>query len=158
MTTVMQGVEVRLGRLDSDWRKTAILVSVLSKKKPGVKSRNEIDPGACENQADLLKRVGLAAGACAEYLCERYRETIDPSMAVIYGQRAFLEEMKLLSELKKDVPKKLQRLLGMKHALQNNELEFLDRCKFFVDKDMTLTADEVHALDVLLGRIHGSSL
>lgn len=158
MTTVMEGVEVKLGRLDTDWRKFAVIVQVHSILKPGFKANCEIDPGEAGSQEKLLKMVGAAGGAGAEYLADKYGDALDPTTCVIYAQRAFLEEMKLCAELAKEVPAKLKRLDSNKFALQNNELELFDRLQWLVNHDEKLTPNEVHALDTMLGRLHGEQL
>lgn len=158
MTTVIEGVEVSVGRLDADWRKFGIKISVRSEKKDGHKARAELDPGAFSNQAKLLEGIGRAGALCGEYLGKRYNEDPDIFNCAHYAQLAFLEEMRLMAEMKKDVPTKLKRLRDNAYGLQNAELELLNRFEWLVNNDQPLGPREVQAIDVMIGRLHGNSL
>lgn len=158
MTVSLEGVEVALGRLDADWRKTAVIVKVGSRKKPGLFSTNEIDPTATAGARALIELVGVAAAACAEYLNKKYHDNIDESYARKLAMNAFAEEVRLSVEVSKSVPEKLTRLWGQEHLLNNMDQEFLHRCQWFVDQKQGLSHKEVMALDALINKIHGKQL
>lgn len=158
MTTVIEGVEVTVGRLDADWRKFGIKISVRSSKKDGHKARAELDPGAFANQAALLEAIGRAGASCGEYLGIKYKEDPDIFNCAHYAQRAFLEEMRMMAEMKKDVPAKLKRLRDNSYGLKNAELELLERFEWLIKNDHPLGPREVQAIDVMISKIHGNSL
>lgn len=154
MSITLDGVEVELGRLDTDWRKFGITVKVFSRRKPGLKATNQIDPGAVGNAQALIQMVGAAGGACAEYLGKRYKDNIDPSVAANLAMKAFVEEMRLAKELTQQVPAKLRRLLGQEAKLNNNEQELITRLQWMVDHGQELTPREVRAVDSIVARLH----
>lgn len=158
MATSVEGVLVKVGRMEDDWRKFAIIVQVRSLNKPHLKASKEIDPGKCLNQAELLKAVAVAAGLCSEYLGKKYGENQNPGLCVIYSQRAFLEEMRLMAELKKDAPEKIKRLKNNSSILSGAETTLLDRLDWLVKRGESLTLQEGQALDVMVGRLHSNQL
>lgn len=158
MTTTIEGVEVAMGRMDTDWRKTAVHVKVASRKKFGLYAHNEIDPEKAGTAKGVIAMVGTAAGACAEYLNGKYGDNIDPTWAVKCGMRAFTEECRMIGELSRTVPKKLERLLGKEYLFKNEEQEFIHRAQWLVDHGSNLTAHEVMAVDTLIARLHQEQL
>lgn len=158
MSTGIRGVEVELGRLSTDWRKFGITVKVWSQRKPGLKATNEIDPATVTTAQAVIQLVGAAGGTCAEYLGERYRDNIDPTEAARLAMRAFVEEMRMVKELATAVPMKLMRLRSHVSEMNNNEQEFLERCKWFIDRNQELTPAEVRALDAMIARLHAGQV
>lgn len=158
MTTTIEGVEIELGRLDTDWRKFGIRVKVLSTKKPGLKSINVIDPSNYGTTQAVINAVGVAAGACAEYLGKKYRDNIDPHKAAKNAIHAFGEECKLQQSLAAGVPAKLARVATHRLLLSDAERELLDRLQWYTSRNEPLTPFEVQALDVWAARIHANSL
>lgn len=158
MTTSIEGVEVELGRLDADWRKFGIKVKVWSKVKPHLKATNEIDPGEALSRQHLLDLVGVAGGACAEYLGRRYGDNLDSVTVASNALKAFAEECRLQAALSDGVREKVERLKTHKELLTEPERELLERCGFFLARGDALTPKEILALDVMIGRVHSFNL
>lgn len=158
MSTTIEGVEVEFGRLESDWRKSSILVYVHSRKKPNVLSRAEIDPMICGTANATCMAISAAAGAGVEFLGKRYGDNLDATVAARLALRAFMEECKLLIEIQKDAPAKLQRLEGNLSLLKENERELLSRIKFFLTRGDKLTPGEIKAMDAMIARLHEAQL
>ena len=158
MSTTINGVTVRIGRDSENLVRYVVTVQVASRVRKGLKSTNEIDPGAAGNQRTLLHQLGIAGAACAEYLGEKYGDNIDPAQVARDALRAFGEEARLIAAIKEQVPAKLKRLEQNLHVLKENQRELLHRCSYAVKKGSALTPEEVAALDVMIGQIHGSKL
>lgn len=158
MTTTIQGVQARLGRNPEDPRKYQVTVLVYSKKRTGLKSSTDIDPGQCASQQQLLQLIGTAGAACAEYLGKRYGDNIDPAECAKFAIRAFGEECRLMAELAKDVPAKLKRLESKAALLSNENQEQLRRLRYLVNHQEKLLPKEVAWLNQRLGEIHGGQL
>lgn len=154
MSIKIDGVEVSLGRLDTDWRKFGITVKVYSRRRPGLKATNQIDPGKVGTAQALLQMVGAAGGACAEYLGKKYKDNIDPSVVANLAMKACAEEMRLAKELTQQVPNKLRRLVGQEANLNNNEQELVNRLQWLIDHGQELTPAEVRAVDSIIARLH----
>lgn len=159
MTTALQGVEVEMTRLDRDWRQVGFVVKVhLHRKGKLLKATNEIDPLSFPNAQALSNAIGVAAGACAEYLGKKYGANIDPHEAARLGIKAFTEELLMQNELKKDIPAKLLRIAGHRQTILNaQEMELLERFQHTVQHDLPLTPKEAVVLDIWIARIHEQS-
>ncbi len=158
MTTMIEGVSVRLGRDSEDFRRYMVTVQAYSAMRPGLKSTTDIDPGKATNQAHLLQLIGAAGAACAEYLDETYGDNIDPTAAARSAIRAFGEECHLQVELMKDAPSKVKRLETHAVMLKDGERELLRMLRWSIDQGRSLTPVEVQWVDEALGRIHGRNL
>ncbi len=154
----MNRVEVVLGRLEDDWRKTGITVKVWSQRKSHLKATNEIDPTNSDSPERLIQMVGAAGGACAEYLGKKYGDNIDPSDCARDAMRAFGEECRLQASLAVGAPAKVARLRGQEHRLKNNEQELLIRLNWLLDNHQKLTPKELDAVDSMISRLHASQL
>lgn len=158
MSTTINGVTVRSGRSEDDWRKYVITVQMKSLKQPGLKTSNDIDPGVASGTDHLLKMIAAAGAACAEYLGEKYGEPQDPGAASRDALRAFGEECRLMAELAKDVPAKLKRLEANVAKLSNENQEQLRRLRYLVNHQEKLLPREVAWLNQRLGELHGGQL
>lgn len=158
MTTTINGITARLGRSAEDFRRYQITVQVNSKKRPGLKSTSDIDPGKANNYHHLLQMVGAAGAACAEYLGEKYGDDVDPTEASRDAIRAFGEECWLLVSLTKDAPTKLKRLESHAAKLRNPDRELLLKLRWAVDRGEILTPQEIAWVDLRIGEIHQGSL
>lgn len=158
MSTTINGLTVRLGRSEDDWRKYVITVQMKSRKHPGLKASNDIDPGVASGTDHLLKMIAAAGAACAEYLGEKYGEPQDPGAASRDALRAFQEECHLLKELAKDLPTKLRRLAHHLSSLSSTEVEAVRRMQWLVDHNQQLTQKEVQWINEKLGALHGAQL
>ena len=158
MSTTINGVTVRLGRSEDDWRKYVITVQMKSLRQPGLKASNDIDPGVASGTDHLLKLIAAAGAACAEYLGEKYGEPQDPGAASRDALRAFQEECHLLKELAKDLPAKLKRLESHLSTLSGAEVETVRRCRWIIEHHQQLTQKEVQWINEKLGALHGAQL
>lgn len=158
MSTTINGVTARLGRDPEDVRRFRLTIQVYSKKRPGLKASNDIDPGKSSNQQHLLQLVGTAGAACAEYLGKRYGDNIDPAECAKFAIRAFGEECRLMEALKKDAPAKLKRLESMAARLRNEEQDLLSKLRFELNRGGQLTPLEVEWIDRRIGELHSSQL
>lgn len=158
MSTTINGVTVRLGRSEADWRKYVITVQMMSLKQPGRKASNDIDPGVASGTDHLLKMIAAAGAACAEYLGEKYGEPQDPGAASRDALRAFQEECHLIKELSKDIPRKLRRLELHLSSLGSAEVEAVRRFRWLTDHHQQLTPKEVQWINEKLGALHGAQL
>lgn len=158
MSTTINGVTVRLGRSEDDWRKYAITVQMKSLRQPGLKASNDIDPGVASGTDHLLKMIAAAGAACAEYLGEKYNEPQDPGAASRDALRAFQEECHLLKALAKDLPAKLKRLAHHLNVLTSTEVEAVRRMQWLVDHQQQLTQKEVQWINEKVGALHGAQL
>lgn len=158
MTTQIEGVEVELGRLDADWRKFGIKVKVRSRRKPGLKTIVEVDPGKVVDQNGLVKLVALAGASCAEQLGKKYKDNIDPVKAGTLAVQAFGEECRLMAALSQSNKAKLGRLTVHKASLNDNERELVDRLDWLTRRGDDMTPKEGAALDNMVARLHGRQL
>lgn len=158
MSTTINGITVRLGRDSENLARYVVTVQATSRRKPGLKASHEIDPGEAGDQRGLLHRIGIAGAACAEYLGEKYGDNIDPAAASRDALKAFGEEARLVASLKEQVPDKLKRLERNLGVLKENQRELVMRLRFAFDRGSALTPEEVAAMDVMIGQIHGSQL
>lgn len=158
MTTAIEGVEVELGRMSDDWRKFAIIVKVHSRKKPGLKATNEVDPGIVTNSAGLQQLINTAGAALAEHLGKKYKDNIDPGYAGALAVRAFITECLLQAKLQESIPEKLRALGGQKALMRDNERELVERCSFYVARGDSVTPRESLALDSIIARLQGREL
>lgn len=158
MSTTINGLTVRLGRSEDDWRKYVITVQMKSRKHPGLKASNDIDPGVASGTDHLLKMIAAAGAACAEYLGEKYGEPQDPGAASRDALRAFQEECHLLKELAKDLPTKLRRLESHLSTLTSAEVEAVRRFRWLTNQQQQLTQKEVQWINEKLGALHGAQL
>ena len=149
--------EVKLIR--NPGQKFKIKVRVRSKKREGLLSENEIDPGKYSGQRDLLVAIGVAGAATAEYLCDRYGDNFNLPKYAEYAQRAFLEECHLCGEKARTIPEKIKRLRSMDPLLfdamfQDWQKEFVDELEYAISKGTNPTADDAAVLDHMIGTIH----
>jgi hypothetical protein len=158
MSTTINGLTVRLGRSEDDWRKYVITVQMKSLKQPGLKASNDIDPGVASGTDHLLKMIAAAGAACAEYLGEKYGEPQNPGAASRDALRAFQEECHLLKELAKDLPAKLRRLESHLSTLTSAEVEAVRRFRWLTNQQQQLTQKEVQWINEKLGALHGAQL
>lgn len=158
MSTTINGVTVKMGRLADDWRKHAIIVQVASRVKPGLKAAQEIDPGKAINTQALIEGIGAAAALGAEYLCRKYHDPLDPHTCARDGIKAFGEEVRLIAELAKDMPKKVRRLYESRDRLTAQEGEVVERMRYLIDKGESLTVDEADWVNQKVGQLHGDQL
>jgi len=158
MATVIQGTEVRIERNPTDWRKFQVVVAVHSIKKDKLKATNEIDPKDYPGVEKLIQAVGIAAGACAEYLGQKHGDNIDPSGACKHAIRAFGEECRLIAELGKDVEAKIKRLEHHKYLMTPEQVEQLQHMRYLVDHRERILPSEVQWINERLAPIHGSQL
>lgn len=157
MSTTINGVTVRLERDPSEWRKYQVVVQVASRVRIGLKTSATIDPGTAVDSTQLMKGIAAAASLGAEQLDRRYKDQIDPALAIRDALRAFGEECRLIAELGKDLPAKLARLRQFS-GLTAQEHELIGRMCYLVDRGDGLTRTEVEWVNQRIGRIHGSSL
>lgn len=157
MSTTINGTTVRLARDPEDWRKYRVEVLVTSRTKPGLRATQYMDPGKAVNSDHLIRGVGAAAALCAEYLGTRYKEAVDPSTCIRDAIRAFGEECRLLGELARGIPEKLQRLKGS-DKLDGREREVLDRMMWLTNRGEKLTREEAELVNEWVGRLHGAQL
>lgn len=158
MATKINDVTVKMGRLEADWRKHAIIVQVHSRMKPGLKAAQELDPGKAINAQELMKGVGAAAVLGAEYLGKKYKDIIDPSTAARDAIRAFGEEARLIGELAKDMPEKIRRLQAEASRFGEQERAVIDRMKFLVGRGEKLTVDEAEWVNNRIADIHSQQM
>lgn len=157
MSTTINGTTVRLARDPEDWRKYRIEVLVDSRSRPGFKAMQYMDPGKAINARDLIKGVGAAGALCAEYLAGKYKEAVDPSCCIRDAIQAFGEECRLLGELARDVPAKLQRI-RTSGKLSEREREVLDRMIWLSERGERLTREECELVNHWIGQLHGAQL
>lgn len=158
MATTINGVTVKMGRMDADWRKHAVIVQVRSRVKPGLKTAHEIDPGQAVNTQALIEGIGAAAALGAEHLCRKYRDIIDPHTAARDAIIAFGEEVRLIAELAKDMPDKVRRLYEARDRFDAQQGEVIERMKYLMGKGEKLTIDEAEWVNARIADIHGASL
>lgn len=113
-------VSVTLGRDDD--QKFVVKVQVLSQKKPGLRANVELDPGKCQNNAEFLKLLQAAAGACAEYL-GKYGDNIDPANCTKLVLEAFTVEARMTKALTQDAGLKMKAIGDNLSRLPNKHLE-----------------------------------
>lgn len=113
-------VSVTLGRDDNS--KFVVKVQVLSQKKPNLRANVELDPGKCQNNAEFLKLLQAAAGACAEYL-GKYGDNIDPSNCTKLVLEAFAIEARMTKALTQDAGLKIKAIGDNLARLSNQHLE-----------------------------------
>jgi len=159
MTTSLQGVEVEMTRLDRDWRQIGFMVKVhLQRKGKLLKATNEVDPLSFPSPQKLSNAIGVAAGACAEYLGKKYNANIDPHECAKLAIKAFSEELMMQEALKKSVPEKLRRVAQHRLSILNGEeTELLSRFQHATQHNLPLTPKEGLVLDVWIARIHEAS-
>lgn len=157
MSTTIEGTTVRFERDPADWRRHMIAVQVESRSKPGFKAMHHIDPGKAVNAQHLMKGIAAAAAVCAEYLAKKYKDAIDPSTCIQNALRAFGEECRLMGELAKDLPIKLQRL-KTSDRLNGKERELLERMIWLTNRGEKLTRDEGEWVNEQIGKMHGVQL
>lgn len=158
MATTINGVTVKLGRMESDWRKHAIIVQVASRVKPGLKAAYEIDPGKAPNGHVLIKAVGAAAATAAEYLGKKYKDVVDPSCAVRDAIQAFGEECRLMGELAKGMPEKVKRLMNRLSSFTDKEQDIIKRMQYLMERGEKLTFDEAGFVNDRIAKLHGDQL
>lgn len=158
MSTTINGVTVKMGRLADDWRKHAVIVQVASRVKPGLKAAQEIDPGQAVNARQLIQAVGAAAAVGAEYLGKKYNDIIDPSAAIRDAIQAFGEEARLIGELAKGMPDKVRRLYAERSRFDAQERELIGRMAYLIDKGEKLTREEAEWVNDRIADIHGQQL
>lgn len=154
MTTTIEGVEISLSRLSSDWRKTAVRVKVASIKKPGLWADNEIDTENAGDAKALINLVGVAAGACCEYLGKRYGDNRDPTAVAKIAMNAFAEECRQQAALSKGMKEKVTRLHSNAELFGQDAQEFIDRAWWTINRDEMLTPAEAVAVDKLIVLLH----
>lgn len=158
MSTTINGVTVRIERNPDDWRKHQVTVQVASRKRPGLKASHSIDPGKCSSVHELGRVVGAAAALAAEHLGKKYKDIMDPSLAIRDGIRALAEEARLMGELARDVPAKLKRLKANQSSLSSLEQEVVGRMIWITDRGEKLTRDEGEWINQKVGALHGAQL
>lgn len=158
MSTKINDVTVKMGRLADDWRKHAVIVQVHSATKPGLKAAQELDPGKAANTRQLIEAVGAAAAVGAEYLAKKYGDLIDPSAAIRDAIQAFGEEARLIGELAKGMPDKVRRLYRERGRFDAQEREVIERMAYLIDKGERLTIDEGDWVNSRIADIHSQSL
>ena len=158
MTVCIDNVEVSLGRLSDDLRKFAIVGSVRSLGKDHVLSNGELDPGKAESQPQLLKLIAALGAECAGYLNKRYGDNFDEGRVGATAVRAFLEEVRIASRLRRSLDAKMSDLRANLSSLTDDERELLGRLSFASKYDMTPNERDLTALDVALVRLSGRQL
>lgn len=158
MSTTINGVTVKMGRMADDWRKHAVIVQVASRVKPGLKAAQELDPGQAVNARQLIAAVGAAAAVGAEYLGQKYNDLIDPSAATRDAIQAFGEEARLIGELAKGMPDKVRRLRREQARFSDQERELIARMAYLMDKGEKLTREEAEWVNDRIADLHGQQL
>lgn len=154
MTTTIQDVQARLGRDPEDLRKYRVTIQVCSKKRPGLKSSTDIDPGEAASQHQLIRMVGAAGAACAEYLGERYGDNIDTGEAYRDAVRAFEGECKLVTAVAESAYEKLKRIEAHVARLSDEKRELVQRLRYLVDHYGKLLPREAAWIDQRIQEIH----
>lgn len=159
MTIRLEHVSVRLGRDPEDFRRFAVTVQIHSAVRPGLKATNDIDPGKATNQKELMVLIGAAAGACCEYLGEKYNDTFEVNEVCRFAVQAFVEECRLQAELAVGIEAKIKRLTD--HAstvLTDVERELLHKVDWALKHHEKLTPVEMKWVNECILRIHSSQL
>lgn len=159
MTIRMEHVSVRLGRDPEDFRRFAVTVQIHSEVKPGLKATHDIDPGRATNSKELLALIGIGAGACCEYLGEKYNDAFDLNEVCRFAVAAFVEECHLQTHLAVGIEAKIKRLT--EHAstvLTDAERELLHKVDWALKHHEKLTPVEMKWVNECILRIHSSQL
>ncbi len=157
MSTTINGTTVRLERFPEDWRRYRVVVLVNSRVRPGLKATNYLDPGKAVSVRHLCHGVGATAALCAEYLGKKYKDIVDPSTCIRDAIQAFGEECRLMGELGRDLPKKLERV-RTEGKLNEKEREVLDRMIWLIGRGEALLSTEINWVNEQIGNIHGAKL
>lgn len=75
-----------------------VIVSVESQVKPGLEMNGEI-PFDAGNAREMRRAVQLLAGSCAERLCEKYNDQIDPGECAKAASEAWTDVMTAVQNL-----------------------------------------------------------
>lgn len=132
----LENVCVTLGRGDD--QKFVVKVQVLSNKKPGLRANVELDPGKSQSNADFLKLLQAAAGACAEYL-GKYGDNIDPSNCTRLVLEAFSLEARKTKALTQDAGLKMKAIADNLSRLPNKHLDVYRAIKYRMNSPGYLT-------------------
>lgn len=157
MPTIIDGVEVEFGPLDTDWRKTGITVKVHSRKRAGLRARVQLDPATQANAQAVAQFVGVAAANGAIYLGEKYGDNFTPERCAKLAIQALYDEARLQAECAKGVPIKLARVQAHEGKLGAAERELLDRMVWRSGRGLT-TPSEVAQINDWIAAIHAGTL
>jgi len=97
----MAAVEVELVATETGQR--AFRVKVSSDLRFGLKAVYDVIPSSSglNTPRDVERAVAAAGGACAEYLCEKYDDDLDPSVCAKEAQLALIDLCKKLGKARK---------------------------------------------------------
>jgi hypothetical protein len=143
----MSRVLVKMLR-DANNEKYVINVAVYSTTKRGLKASNDIDPGKCADEASLVRLVFTAGAACAEYLCEKFKERHDPQQCGALAATDLARECRLMATLTKGFGQKLAELLAM--PLLPVERMRAERLQWSVNRGASPTQNEAAWVDRLI--------
>ena len=155
MTTIINQSRVRFTREEETGR-IGIEVAALSVKNTKVKATHNIFPGDpfARTPEEILKKVGIAGAACAEYLGKKYGEYMDPGRCENDSKKAFVEECKRHGAVQGSAKSKLgmarQRAFMLPDA-HRQSVELL--WKLYNANSGQLTEFEINYLDQIIGRV-----
>jgi hypothetical protein len=159
MTIGIDGVEVEFCRSSKDWRQTAIMVKVRSRRKKQVKKTVEVHTDEAGTSSKLIQMIGIAAAAAAEALCTEYGDDFDLSMIQAAAVRAFGEECRLYAEVGKGASAIIKRLHEHRNKMPDELAEKVDRWLWLVNSPTgKLTPADVREAQALIAFIHREQL
>jgi len=154
MSVSIEGVTVEVARDEEDPRKQVFNVTVASKVKPGVLSSVTIDPALLHSVKGLIDLVGVSAASGAEYLGEKYNDTMEPADAQRWGVKALGEEIRMLELVNRDIPAKVKRLENLSVLMRDNDRERLLNVAWCLKHGCKLTPKEVSWVNHKTAEIH----
>jgi hypothetical protein len=140
---------------DEDTGQALIRIGAQSYFKPELRATNDILPGTptTNNFRDLMKMVGIAGAACAEYLGERYGEAMDPGQCELDSKQAFTVECQRLNELQAGVGEKLKLAKQRCWLMTNDHVEMIRRLDELYGRRGMILPVEVAYLDKVINSV-----
>lgn len=140
---------------DEDTGQTVIRIGAQSYFKPELRATNDILPGTptTNNFKDIMRRVGVAGAACAEYLGEKYNEAMDPGQCELDSQKAFAIECQRVAELQAGVGEKLKLAKQRCWLMTNDHVEMIRRLDTLYGRGGTILPSEIAYLDKVVNSV-----